>query len=147
MVKRLFRKFCNKNAFVGLTQDGFLVVNNNFVIRTDLLDKVKIDYLKYSVFDVNLKKRWQELFDGGAVVYDVAFNNVKENTSYNIPIYEFSIDGKLFKINKIHIDFVEKLLEKTKQISSRKIFCKDNYYAIAWVDDSGILAVSTGFKD
>jgi len=150
MVKRLFRKLCTKKALIGLTHDGFLTIEGRLVIKKDLLDMVGLDYQKYINSEYpKFSEAWDYHFKD-AVIYDLEdFEKKNEIDLFGIPAYEISvINNKIFKGHKLHIDFIENIFKQINKQVNRKIYYNDkNYSAIVWVDDSGILAVSTGFKD
>jgi len=149
MVKKMFRKLCTKKAWAGLTKDGFFTIGGRLVIKKELLDMVGIEYQKFINSEYpEFSEAWDYHFKD-AVIYDLEdFEKKNEIDLCGIPAYEIPVNNKIFKGHKLHIDFIENIFKQINKPVDRKIYYNDkNYSAIVWVNDSGILAVSTGFKE
>lgn len=170
-MKKLFKKLCKGTKWIGLAKDGYLVFDARMVVRTDLLDAAKIDYQSMiTKSDIaGFMEIWNSYFEEkdperylyyNVNVYDVgSYGEEKLFGYFETPVYEVKVNEKTLYLNKLHIDFMEKLLKK-KNVS-RKVYyfdyayrtqytdeiVKDYFYVLVYEDVNGdILGATTGFK-
>jgi len=127
-MKRLFKKLCKESKCV-VTKDGYFVLDGCLVVRKDLLDAVGLDYqfmvndsIAHGFFEV-----WNDHFKDPVNVYNVtSYGEGKQNGWFEVDVYKVKIKRKTFWLNKLHVDFIEKLIEKTKRKNvDRMIYQKD----------------------